>query len=267
MLLTNENYFSQEASREFISVSQYKEFIGTLGRPACEAAAIAKLNGEWVEDMEESTALMVGSYVDAHFEGTLNLFKAQHPVMFKKGGELKADYVKADEIINRIERDEIFMKFMSGQKQVIMTAELFGSPWKIKIDSYHPGKCLVDLKVMRELRKAEYTKDYGYMNFIQYWGYTTQAAVYQEVVRLNTGEKLPFYIAAASKEKFTDLEIIQVEQTLLDEALADVEANTHKVIALKKGDNEPLRCGCCDYCKHTKVLTSPIWSSELLGEV
>lgn len=265
MILTSENYFSEEASREFLSVSQYKDFIGTLGKQACEAQAIAKLNGEW--EMEKTTALLVGSYVDSHFEGTLATFKSQNPDIFTQKGTLKAEYKKAEEIINRVERDELFMKYMSGEKQVIMTAEMFGTPWKIKIDSYHEGKCIVDLKVMKAIREANYVKDFGYMDFIKYWGYDIQGAVYQEVVRINTGKKLPFYIAAASKEKETDIELIQVEQNFLDEALAQVEVNTPKIIALKNGEYEPLRCGLCDYCKHTKVLTGPIWSSELLGEL
>ena len=46
MILTAENYFSKEADREYLSVSQYKNFMGTIGRPACEAEAMAKLNGE-----------------------------------------------------------------------------------------------------------------------------------------------------------------------------------------------------------------------------
>ncbi len=149
MLLTNESYFSQEADREYLSVSQYKNFMGTLGKPACEAEAMALLNDEW--EREKTTALMVGSYVDAHFEGSLDLFRAQNPDIFTKQGSLKAEYKKAEDIINRIERDELFMKYMSGEKQVIMTAEMFGTKWKIKIDSYIEGKAIVDLKVMREL--------------------------------------------------------------------------------------------------------------------
>ena len=74
MLLTSENYYSREANEEYLSVSQYKDFMGTYGKPGCEEYALAKLNGTWVEAMEDSTALMVGSYVDAHFEGTLDLF-------------------------------------------------------------------------------------------------------------------------------------------------------------------------------------------------
>jgi hypothetical protein len=267
MILTAENYYTQEANKEFLSVSQYKDFMGTYGIPGCEEYALAKIDGTWVEDMEDSDALMVGSYVDAHFEGTLGVFKAQHPCMFKKDGSLMAKYIKANEMISRCERDTKFMEFMAGEKQVIMTAEMFGAPWKIKIDSYHPGKCIVDLKTCQSITKHFYHKDIGYVNFLGEWGYYIQGAVYQEVVRLNTGKQLPFYIAAVSKEKVADIEIIQVEQTLLDEALAEVETNTPKILMLKNREIEPIRCGTCDYCKQTKVLTGPIWSSELLGEV
>lgn len=265
MNLTQENYFSPEASREYLSVSQYKRFVGSLGRPGCEAKAMAELRGEW-ED-EKSTALLVGSYVDAHFEGTLDLFKAQTPTIFTKQGTLKAEYRRAEEVINRIERDPFFMAHMAGEKQVIMTGELFGAKWKIKMDSYFPGKIIVDLKCMKSLREDNYIKDYGHMEFVRYWGYDIQGAVYQRIVELNTGHKLPFFIAAASKEEYPDIEIIQVEQSLLDAALAEVEKNVPKVLALKAGEYEPIRCECCNYCRHTKVLTHAIWSDELLVNV
>lgn len=145
MILTAENYYSQEANREYMSVSQYKTLFGTFGKVACEARAIAELNGEW--EQEKTTALLVGSYVDAHFEGTLALFRAQNPELFTKAGQLKAEFRKAEEIIARIERDSYFMKFMSGQKQVIMTGEIGGAKWKIKVDSLIPDVCIVDLKV------------------------------------------------------------------------------------------------------------------------
>lgn len=267
MILTSENYCSTDANKEFLSVSQYKDFMGTYGKPGCEEYALAKLDGLWVEDMEDSDALMVGSYVDAHFEGTLNLFKAQHDCMFKKDGGLQAKYLKANDMISRCERDSKFMEFMSGEKQVIMTGEMFGTMWKIKIDSYHPGICIVDLKTCQSIGKTFYHKDIGYLNFIGEWGYYIQGAVYQEIVKINTGKRLPFYIAAVSKEKVPNIEIIQIEQSKLDEALAEVEINTHKVMLLKCREVEPIRCGICDYCKHTKVLTGPIWSSDLLGEV
>ena len=265
MMLTSENYFSKESNKKYLSVSQYKDFCGTLGKTPCEELALAKLNGEWEEEM--TTPLLVGSYVDSHFEGTLNLFKAQHPEIFTKQGTLKAEYKKAGEIINRIESDELFMKYMSGEKQVIMTAELFGVEWKTKIDSYIDGVCIVDLKVMKSLRESHYVRDYGLMDFIRYWGYDIQAAVYQEVARINTGNRLPLYIAAASKEKETDIEIIQIPQEWMDDRLSEVEKNVPKILALKNGEIDPIRCEVCDYCKHTKILTGAIWPDNLLGEI
>lgn len=267
MLLTNENYFSKEANQKYLSVSQYKNFVGTLGIVNCEAKAMAELNEEWKFN-DKTTPLLVGSYVDAHFEETLATFKAQNPEIFTQKGELRAAYKQAEEIISRVERDEYFMKFMSGKKQVIMTANLFGVDFKIKIDSLLEDIAIVDLKVMQSLTKVFWTRDFGYMDFIQYWGYDIQGAIYQEVVYQNTGKRLPFYIAGVSKEKpEPNLEIIHIDDQHLKEKLIEVEQNTPKIMMLKKGEVEPIRCEMCDYCKHTKTLTKPIHFSELLGEV
>lgn len=230
MQLTSENYYSKEANEEYLSVSQYKDFMGTYGKRGCEEYALAKIEGTWEENMEDSDALMVGSYVDAHFEGTLDLFKAKHPCMFKKDGGLMAKYLKANEMIQRCERDEVFSHYMSGEKQVIMTADMFGAKWKIKIDSYHPGQCIVDLKTCQSINKVFFHHDIGYMNFLAEWGYYIQGAVYQKVVEINTGKKLPFFIAAVSKEKVPDIQVIAVEQNLLDEALAEVEHNVPMIL-------------------------------------
>lgn len=265
MIVTAENYYNKETDREYLSVSQYKKFIGSLGRLGCEAAALAELNGEWEE--KKSKALMVGAYVDSYFEGTLDLFKAQNSNVFTQKGVLRSEYHRAEEVISRIERDEYFMAHLTGQKQVIMTGDLFGAKWKIKMDSYFPDTLIVDLKVMKSLREDNYVRDYGHMEFIRYWGYDIQGAIYQKIVELNTGKKLPFKIAAASKEEYPDIEVIQVEQSLMDEALTEVEKNVPTILAIKNGDYEPVRCGMCNYCKHTKVLSHSIWSSELLGEV
>ena len=126
MQLTEENYYSDIANYEYMSVSQFKDFNGTYGKAACEAAAVAKLKGTYKEP--KSTALLIGSYVDRYFEGTLESYKKEEPAIFKKDGKLKAEYIQADTLIKRAERDELFMKYMSGKKQVIMTAELYGTP-------------------------------------------------------------------------------------------------------------------------------------------
>ena len=265
MVLNDGNYYSLEADREFMSVSQYKVFAGTYGKIACEFHAMEKLAGRW-ED-ETTTAMKVGSYVDSYFEGTLKRFKAEHQEMFKKDGGLKADFLKAEEIIKRVERDAYFMKFMSGRKQVIMTGELFGAPWKIKMDSYLEGIAIVDLKVMSSITDLKWVKDLGYLDFVRFWGYDIQGAVYQEIVRQNTGASLPFYIAAASKDKEPDIQIIHVTQNYLDEALSLVAANMPRILRVKEQQEAPDRCERCDCCRYNRVLAAPITISELAGNI
>lgn len=249
-MITNENYFSAENNKKYMSVSQFKSFM------KCEAAALAELNGEY--EREITTSLLVGSYVDAHFEKTLDIFKAKNPQIFTKNGTLKSEYKHAEYIINRIERDEMFMKYMSGKKQVIKTGEIEGVPFKIKIDSYHPGKAIVDLKVMKNFAPV-YREEEGRLNFIEAWGYDIQGAAYQ----LIEGNNLPFFIAGVTKEKEPDMAIISIPQANLDTAMYVLKSNIKRFQDLKNGIYEPIRCEKCDYCKRTKVLTKIISMEEL----
>ena len=43
MQLTSENYYSQEANQEYMSVSGYKDFAGTYGKMPCEFYGMEKL--------------------------------------------------------------------------------------------------------------------------------------------------------------------------------------------------------------------------------
>lgn len=265
MVLTAENYYSPEANLEYMSVSQFKTFAGTYGKMQCEFYGTEMLAGRWQD--EKTTALLVGSYVDSYFEGTLDKFKEENPDIFRKDGTLKAPYVQAEDIIKRIERDAYFMRCLSGQKQVIMTGELFGSKWKIKMDSYLPGAAIVDLKIVESITKPKWVRDLGYLDFIRYWGYDIQGAVYQEIVRQITGKRLPFFVAAASKEKEPDIRVIKVEQHYLDEALSYVGGCMPRILRVKNGEVTPDRCEMCDCCKHNRVLKGYINISNLEANI
>lgn len=265
MVLTAENYYSKEANKEYMSVSQYKDFAGTYGKMACEFSAIEKLEERWAQ--KKTTPLLVGSYVDSYFEGTLEEFKKENPEIFTQKGELKANYKQAERIIARMERDPLFMQYMSGEKQVIMTGELFGAKWKIKIDSFVRGIAITDLKVMASITKLEWVKDIGYLDFVRYWGYDIQGAIYQEIVYQNTGERPPFYIAAGTKEEEPNIEVIHVTQNYLDEAKHMVEMNMPRILRVKNGEVEPDRCEMCDCCRHTKVLKRPISITNLVAGI
>ncbi len=263
MKLTSKNYYSQKADMEYLSVSQYKNFFGTLERKGCEAQAMAILRGEFKK--EPTSAMLIGSYVDSWIEGSLKKFKEEHPDIFNsRTGELKTDYKLAEKIIERIRRDKKFMQYLSGDKQVIMTAEIFGVMWKIKMDSYLKNMAIVDFKTTDDIYKPIYCPGSGKLDFVTAKGQDFQLAIYQKVVELNTGKRLPCYIAAADRGKVTNIELIQIPQTQLDGALVGVQFGVNRIVKLKSGEVQPDRCGACDWCKETKVITKPIMLSELL---
>lgn len=245
MILTNENYYSPEANQEYMSVSQYKDF------QRCEAMALASLRGEWERPM--TTALLVGSYIDAWFEGTLLEFCRSHPEIFKKNGSLKADFLQAEEIISFVQKDPMFMRYMAGKKQIILTSEMFGTKWKIKIDSYHPDK-IVDLKVMRSMERIMGK------SFVEHWGYDLQMAIYAAV----EGSDIATYLAVVTKQEPPDKDIISIPRWRRVELLEEVEKNMPHILAVKSGEVPPVRCGVCEYCRATKMLTEPI-DFELVG--
>lgn len=230
--LTESNYYSKEADLYYMSVSQFKSFMN------CEARTMAKLNSEYEE--EQSSALLFGGYCDAAIEGTLDKFKAENPQIFKKNGEPYAEYAKAEELVRLIKENELFMKFLSGEKQVILTFNLFDVDWKIKMDSFVRDICITDLKTARNTEG------------IVKWRYDIQGAVYQKGVELNDLGKLPFYLAVATKEDIPDLNIFQIPQSTLDLALMEVEENLPHIMEVKSGKIAPTRCEKCDYCKKTR---------------
>ena len=243
--LKESNYHSLEQNRKFFSVSQFKDFV------RCEAMAMAKIAGEYRPPVTKS--MLVGSFVDAYFEGTLPQFMEQHPEVFTRQGELKCEFRKANEIITRITADQLFMRFMGGEKQRILTFEAFGVPWKMKMDSFLPGVCITDLKVVSDFRS------------LPRWRYVIQGAIYQLGVEIILEEKLPFYLAVATKEQTVDLDIFQIPQPTLDMALREVEDRINRFALVKAGLEPPEACGHCDYCKSRKAAAIRNYN-ELLEE-
>jgi hypothetical protein len=176
-----------------------------------------------------------------------------HPEFFTLQQTLKSDYAQAENIIAFVQKDPMFMRYMAGKKQVILTAEFFGTKWKIKIDSYHPDK-IVDLKVMRSMERIMGK------SFVEHWGYDLQMAVYWKT----EGNDLATYLAVVTKQDIPDKEIISIPRWRRVELLEDVERNMPRILAVKAGKQPPQRCGVCDYCRATKILEEPI-DFELVG--
>lgn len=249
--LTEQSYFSPKMEWQYCGSSQFKRFC------ECPAKAMAMLKGEWVE--EKTDSLLVGSYVDAYMSGTLEQFKEQNPEIFTQKGELKAGFRKAEDIINRIENDELFKKYISGDHQTILTGEIEGLPFKIKVDSYFKDKNVcTDLKVVKDFEGIWNNKTNRKENFIEYWHYDWQAAIYAEIVRQNIGILPKYFIAAITKEKYSDLALLNIPEQDLLMQLEIVKSMIPYVKSIKEGKEQATRCEHCDYCKATKKLTKII---------
>ena len=268
MELTADNYFSKDAAKEYCSVSQLKRFIGSGGRFGCEKQALAEINGE-IEPPEPTKAMLLGSYVDCLLlePEKKDAFIAAHPEMFKKNGELYADYLIADEMVKTATSDKTFMKALNGKKQQIMVGELFGVPFRIKVDVLGENK-ITDLKTCSSITGTEYNPVTGQREtFAEFYDYDLQGAIYQEIVYQNTGKRLPFFLACISKEKTPDHEIIWIDDDSLTERLYAEQANIIHVGMLKRGEVEPIACGCCDYCRSKKKVTKAINWREIGGKL
>lgn len=259
--LNDSNYFSIESNKEYMSASQFKDFV------KCEKEALAKVNGEIVE--EPSTAMLFGSYVDAYFSGELEKFKENTPQLFKKDGTLYKDYEKVNDVIAAIKSDPLMMKYLSGKHQVIMTGEINGVTFKIKIDSLLED-AIVDLKIMSSIKELVWVEKDGRnvkTDFVEAYGYDIQGAIYQEIVRQNIGKRLPFILTPVSKEENPDKALIQIDQYWLDKALDFVKANCQRYDLIKQGIIEPVGCGRCPECRKGLVCTEVISYETLFNKV
>lgn len=265
-VLTEENYYSQEANERYMSFHTYLSYVGGMKVAGCEAKAEAIRKGEWKED-EKSVPFMVGSYVDEALTGTkesFELFKKNNPDIFTQKGELKAQFKQAEKMIARCKADEFFMKTLSGEHQKIMTAYWEGCEWKIKMDSYIPGVLITDLKTSAEIHRMWNISDYGYVSFVEAFNYVGQLALYQKVVELNTGEKLPVCISVVTKEDYPEIKCIGIDQVSLDHALESIKMNLPFVLGIRKGEYEPVRCGKCNYCRSTEKIEGLIPMQDLI---
>jgi len=261
-VLTKANYHSQEANFQYMSNSQYKDFL------SCEAMTLAKLSGDWIQ--EPSDALLIGSYVHSWQEGRQKEFISEHPEMFKKSGELLQKFIDADKMITTLQNDPFVMYVLEGRKELIYTAEMFGCQWKIMIDSHNFEKRRnLDLKTTRSITDKVWSEeDWAKVSFVEKYHYLLQMSIYSEVERIangrESGDWLNFFIVAVSKEKYPDKAVINMtDPERLIKELAQVEVNMPRILAVKAGLEEPIFCGQCDYCRSTKQLTGAIHYSEL----
>lgn len=264
------NYHSVQANLSYLDCSTYKNFMGTPGIKGCECRALAIASGKYVRPRTD--ALMVGSYVDAYFDGSLEQFKDENPQIFTQKGELKSQYKQAEVMIKRCEKDELFMKYMYGDTQQIFTSKINGVPIRIKVDSFD-GHRITDLKTCKSISEVYYAKDLGErLDFITYFGYVEQAYFYKKVMLNITGKDYPYYIAAVSKDKedgipHPRIAIINIPDSIIWDKGKEIEMQLPKVWKLLRGEIKPVPCGTCSWCADNLPIDRVLGLDELLPEV
>jgi hypothetical protein len=244
------NYYSLDVDREYMSASQFKKFM------QCEAATMAELNGEWQE--EPSDAMLVGSYVHAALESeeAFLQFVAEHrDEIYNRKGDLYAPFKQADAMINTLKDDPFIAALLQGQHEQVIVAEFAGAKWKAKLDVYNPVGRIVDVKTVKSINEKVWNnEDKRYMSWVEAYGYARQLALYTELERIWSGrdERLTALIIAVTKEDPPDKEVISIPEDAIEEQLEFVKAVMPRILAVKNGEVEPMRCETCKYCRSTK---------------
>ena len=280
--LNDETYHSPEANRRWLDCSTYKNFAGTCGRASCETRALAIVKGDYVPP--KTDALLLGGYVDAYFDHSLpqfmidnmdDLYTKASIKKFQEGKgdlELLSQFKQADSMIKRAIKEPLFMRYVDGETQKILTAEIDGVPIRVKLDSYD-GKRITDIKTAASISETYYAKDLGQrLNFIEYFGYVEQAYFYQKAVEYNFGKKLPFYLAVISKDKEYNvphprLAIIQIPDKIIEEKGEEIKQKIHSIWSIIQGEIDPIPCGHCEWCADNLPFEKVISMDELLLEV
>ena len=91
-------------------------------------------------------------------------------------------------------------------------------------------------------------------------------AVYTELERLSESRwgTLEPLIVAVSKEETPDKAVICFDDESLQNELMMVSEKLPRIIAVKEGIEEPVRCEKCRYCRTTKKINGLIHYLELI---
>ena len=265
MDLLGKDYYSAASARQYWSISQYKRF------RECEARALAELEGEW-EDRRDNTALLVGNMVHSYFESPeahKKFMDENADAMISKAGktkgQLKADFLVGQRMIERLEADSQFMDYYVGQKEVAVTGEIEGVEFKGKIDCLNVEKgYFVDIKTTKsDIDSMVWVQDEAsgrniQVRWFEAWGYILQMAVYKKMLEEKYGKKFTPIIYAVTKESTPDTRAIVFQsQEKLDYELSELSMLIKRLDDVKKGKEWVTPCGHCEYCK-TKALSQRV---------
>jgi len=147
-----------------------------------------------------------------------------------------------------------------GEHEKILIFTLGGVEWKAMIDNDRPEDAQFDdLKFMKDFKDVWDKSLRKYVAWWERYNYPRQSAVYQVACDQNLeGARRTPNIFGFSKEEITDVQWIQFsDQKILDLEIEFIEQSLPRFIEWSSGEEEAPRCGECDFCRSSKIVTFP----------
>ena len=255
MTLTRDNYHSEWARKTWLSSSAVKQAM------RCEHAWNEYRTGRFIDD-ESKDAYKLGHYFETFLSGTdseKQQFIENNQDMFssrgKTKGNLKAQYRSAQECVDAVKSQPFLMDIINrSKKQVILTGELFGAPFRVMYDLLAPDGSIYDLKLMKSFDREWSNLAESYVEWYEYWRYDAQMWIYREVARQN-GINVPNVGLIAASKSNRDIQAIRFSENAMVQAGSDVEYTVGRMLDIINGD-EPIRCESCQVCLKTKKINN-----------
>jgi len=158
------------------------------------------------------------------------------------------DFQESFKIASKVLADQRISKMLktSGKAEMSITQQIDGIDVKGRID-FLSSSFILDYKSCADSSPESFVKD-----FVKYQ-YHTKLFFYQKLVELETGNKLPVFVVAQSKEENADYSIFEISEDFL--SLGEKEFNamfaTYKA-CVEKNEWPPMN-------KDVQVLNPPAW--------
>jgi hypothetical protein len=262
MKITHANYYSKEANEAYFTASQIKTYM------SCPSQWLATRRGLY--EREESDALFQGQYVDTALTepDKFDQFCIDNAdKIYGRGKKKYKAIADIDRAIARVQRDEKFMYYLTGETQFIIVIEdFYGYPYKAMLDCVNFEEFfLTDLKTTRGIDAEEWIKlddgTFGKVSWITRWRYPMQLALYREALYHEYQCRPHPYIAAMEKTKVPNFDVFDMyDKWPLDGELQRAVDAMHGMAEVVHED-DPLalrQCKTCEWCLSNKKIIEPI---------
>lgn len=282
--INTENYYSVQVSREYLSVSQFKAWCD------CPDFAFHRYIVGDVKD-ESYQPFIVGSFLHTLFEGkeAHASFKFDHPELISSRGatvgKLKKEYQDAEESYRIAKRNKNFMRYMTGEHEVIFTADFGPVQWAIRVDVLNrEAGFMSDLKYIRDL-DGEFWMSVNFdlqgnplppdaegvevmsknvrVPFYEAYQYWQRFAVYASVLYKATGKSWDLFMPVVSKDVPPALRVYSFNNRVrLAHELEMVNRKLPEIVEYRKGNNL-WKCGKCPHCRKNCIVEEPIEATSI----